>query len=433
MEFRDRLVTTTLRTRIFSAVGWSVVATVLSRGLLLLSMIVVARILGTTAFGELGVIQSSIAMFETFAALGMSVTAARFVAAKRSSDRDQVGRVIGFTCTSSLVMGSVIAFMLSVLAPWIATSLLAAPHVVEELRIAALILMLTSLTSAQAGALSGFEAFRSMAFLNAIVGLITVPLVVGGAYYSGVLGALWGFVGVAVVNAVLNSIVLARCMRMENIRIDLRITKTEWQMFVQFGLPAMGAGVLFAPINWIGVALLVNQADGYAQMGLITAANQWFSVLLFLPGTLTVALLPLFSEHATNGESHTFKRLVKAGVLMSLLAVAPLAIVIALASPWIMAFYGPEYAEGWPVLAIIVVAATAAASQNMLGNTLAALNRMWVHFGCNFVWAVFFLATVAVLLPMGYGALALATAGAVAYCVKLAVTLVVVAHYARES
>ena len=57
----------------------------ISRGLLLIATVFVARILGKIVYGEFGMIQSTVGMFGVFAGFGMGLTATKHVAEFRQS------------------------------------------------------------------------------------------------------------------------------------------------------------------------------------------------------------------------------------------------------------------------------------------------------------------------------------------------------------
>jgi len=69
-------------------------------------------------------------------------------------------------------------------APWLAQSILAAPHLAPVLRVASLQVWLASLAAAQSGILVGFEGFRANALVQAFAGLTALPSVAAGAYYG---------------------------------------------------------------------------------------------------------------------------------------------------------------------------------------------------------------------------------------------------------
>ena len=62
-----------VRTRFVKGMFWTLVGTVLSQGLQLLATIFVARWLGKSEYGELGVVRSTIGMFGVFVGLGLGL------------------------------------------------------------------------------------------------------------------------------------------------------------------------------------------------------------------------------------------------------------------------------------------------------------------------------------------------------------------------
>ena len=73
---------------------WNGVAAALSRGLSVLGMILVARILGREALGQLGIAHSAAMMLQVFAVAGLGTTTTTFVARWRKSDPERAGRII---------------------------------------------------------------------------------------------------------------------------------------------------------------------------------------------------------------------------------------------------------------------------------------------------------------------------------------------------
>ena len=147
--------------------------------------------LGKTGYGELGMIQSTVGMFGVFAGFGLGLTATKHVAEFCRSDPERAGRIIGLSGLVAMVTGGLMAMGLFIFAPWLAEHTINAPHLAGVLRIGALILFISALNGAQTGALSGFEAFKTIAYVNLFVGLISFPILVGGAYFGGLTGAVW--------------------------------------------------------------------------------------------------------------------------------------------------------------------------------------------------------------------------------------------------
>ena len=66
--------------RLARGVFWSMAGAVISRGLMLAAWVLVARMLGKTGYGELGMIQSTVGMFGVFAGFGLGLSATKHVA-----------------------------------------------------------------------------------------------------------------------------------------------------------------------------------------------------------------------------------------------------------------------------------------------------------------------------------------------------------------
>ena len=80
--------------RLAKGVFWSMAGAVISRGLGIVSSVVVARTLGKVGFGELGIIHSTVMMFQLFAGFGLGLTATKYVAEYRGTDPQKAGRII---------------------------------------------------------------------------------------------------------------------------------------------------------------------------------------------------------------------------------------------------------------------------------------------------------------------------------------------------
>ena len=148
-----------LRERFAKGAFWSLAGTIISRGLNLLSSVIVARFLGKIGFGELGMLQSTVGMFGVFAGLGLGMTATKYVAEFREKDKPKTGRIIALSSLVAFITGGLTTFVLLIIAPWLATKTLSASHLAHPLRIAAGLLFFGAINGAQTGALAGFEAF----------------------------------------------------------------------------------------------------------------------------------------------------------------------------------------------------------------------------------------------------------------------------------
>jgi len=411
----DRVENSPIGSRLARGVFWSMAGAVISRGLMLCATVLVARMLGKIVYGELGMIQSTVGMFGVFAGFGLGLTATKHVAEFRQSDPERAGRIIGISGLVAMGTGGLMALGLFIFAPWLAEHTINAPHLAGVLRIGALILFINALNGAQTGALAGFEAFKTIAHVNLFVGLISFPILVAGAYFGGLTGAVWALAINLCFNWLLNHLALRKEAKRYQVPFTLHSCSQELPILWKFSLPAVLAGSMVGPVNWACNAMLVNRPDGYGEMGIFSAANQWYAMLMFLPGILGGVVLPVLSDQlGQNKTKQSMKTLILA-IKMNMLIVTPLVLVASIASPYIMSLYGEGFSDGWPTLVVVLMTAGLLAVQTPVGQIIAASGRMWIGFAMNMGWALTFI--VSTLLLVDYGSVGLASARMLSYII----------------
>lgn len=406
------------RGRLFRGLSWALAGAVVSRAFALLASIVVARLVGRESFGELGVIMSTVGMFQVFAGFGLGTTATKYVAQYRETDPLRAARVARLARVGAVVTGVAMAAGLFLLAPWLAAETLKSPQLTGLLRVGAAWLFLMAVNDAQTGLLAGFEAFGAIARANAAAGMLSFPLTVACAWQWGVTGAVWALVGTAAVTALLYRAALTReYARTGFLRRPEGWTR-EWPALLAFSVPAALAGALVAPANWLGVAMVVNHPGGYAEMGLFNAANQWRTAILFLPGALGFAALPLLTQLYAQDDRRRFARMLGANLGINGGVALMGAGAVVLFGGWIMRSYGSDFAGGRLVLALLAGSAVLMAVGSVVGSAITSSGRMWYGFAFNALWAVALVGGAWVLVPTR-GAAGLALATLVAYGLHL--------------
>lgn len=427
----DRFSLGGMHARFLDGASWSAIAVIVSRGALFTAMFLTARLLGAKSFGEYAIVQSSISLFETFASAGMGVTAAKHVAQYRRNHKDKVGEIIFMTIAVVGMLGLPIALLLIVTSGAIARAVLAEPNLSLALSVGAIILLLNLLNGALIGIINGFEAFEEMARANIISGIVTVVAIPVGALYADLLGALLGIMLATAVLVAINGNIVKKRIKAEEIPMCYKIHGDNWRILWEFSLPAMLAGAVMVPIVWISNTMLINQPNGYIEMGVFAAANQWFSILLFLPSTITMSLLPVFSDYSGERNIVELRKAIMLGVKASLLVVAPFAIAIACLSPLIMPLYGGEYASRCDLLIVICATSVVASTNNVIGNLFMSIDRAKTHLLSNILWSVVYLGGALYFIKAGLGAMALAVSLLAAYVIKTIYIANVVRVYFR--
>jgi O-antigen/teichoic acid export membrane protein len=345
--------------------------------------------------------------------LGLGLTATKYVAEFREKDPAKAGRIIALSNRVAVASGGLMTLGLLITAPWLATHTLAAPHLSGLLQAGALLLLLGAVNGAQTGALSGFEAFRTIANVNLWAGIAAFPLMVGGAKLAGLNGALWGLVASTAINWVLNHLALKREVARAGVPLALSGCRQEFPILWNYSFPALLGSIVVGPVTWACNAVLVNQPNGYAEMGVFNAANQWFNALMFLPGVLGQAVLPMLSERLGYDDKVRSNRILTSSIKLNAVVVFPMVLMGCLFSPFIMSIYGAGFRDAWPTLAVALLTAGLLAVQAPVGAVVQASGRMWLAASMNLGWGfAFFIST---LLLVRYGSVGLSTARGIAY------------------
>jgi len=421
LPFLDRIQDSADGRRLARGMFWSTAGAVGWRSLSLLASIIMARVLGRSVFGELGIVQSTTNLFMTFAELGIGLTATKYVAEFRKKDPARTGRIIAMTTVVAVVSGTVVGSIMVATSAWSAR-LLGAPHLQSIIAISALVLFLIVVNESQNGILSGFEAFKRRSTVQALSGVASFPISVLGVYYFGLVGAVYGLIASQVVVLLLNYRAVRQEISSAGVSVRWREARMELGTLASFSLPTLAAGAVYVPSMWIANTILVTTPGGFAEMGLFNAADRWRTLILFLPSLLGSVTLPMLASHRGEAASQKYHHLLWTNIKLSTLASCAVATPIALLAPWLMASFGPGFRDGTWVLITLCTTAVMFSPYWIIGQSLVSRGHVWTMFLFNLGWAVTLLASAWLL--RGQGATGLALAYLMADMARLTVALI---------
>ncbi|OEC86667.1 MULTISPECIES: oligosaccharide flippase family protein [Methanobacterium] len=393
---------------------WNFISAVASQGFPLIATIITARLLGTYGYGQLGMITSTIVLFSTFAGLGLGTTATKYIAQLHHTDPERTGRIMGLTNLFGLISGASMSIILFIIAPWLAANMLAAPELTTGLHIVSLLLLFNTLLGIQSGTIAGFGAFKNLARIAIIQGIIASVLTITGVYFFGLTGAITALVINSAVNLILYRISIRNLIKEFKIKVNYLKSWKEKDTIWELSLPTMLSQVMVGPVVWIANVIIINNPGGYAQLGLFNAANQWKSVLNFLPVVIGGVLLPLVSANI-NKEN---KALETVNVFASWIVVIIIALPL-ISFPEIIAFfYGQDYSSiiFLQSISLMMLVSCITSYKEGIGRKLIAKNLMWWGFLSNMIWGILFI--VFVMLFKNLGSLGLSLSYFISYAVN---------------
>jgi len=408
----NRIEVSNIGSRIAKGTFYSLSGAIISRVLGLISSVIVARIIGKIGFGELGIIQSTIGMLGTMAGMGMGITATKYIAEYREIDKLKAGRIIHLSNVISFFFGLIMTIALFFSASWVAKNTLSAPTLSNPLKIGSIILLFSSLVGAQNGILSGLESFKKITVINIWTGIATFPMMLLGAYFFKLNGLIFALIGSQLFNLIINRFILKKELLKFRIvpqrKGQFKVLNILWK----YSLPAVLGGIVVSPIMWLGNAILVNQPNGYAEMGIFSAANQWRTALMFIPTALMASFLPIISNENSNKQNFlkTFDYVHKINIIVIL----PFFLIITIISSFIMNLYGKSFGEGYLALIVVIAATTISGIGTPAGIAMQAKGKMWLGFIMNLSWGIVFSIAAYLFIPK-FGALGLSLSFLVSY------------------
>lgn len=400
--------------RFGSGVFWNVLGTLFTQGSVFLTALLLARLLGKETFGEFGMVQSTLLTLVTIAQVSTGFTATKYVAEFRDVDKMRAGRVLGLCSALTLVTGIAAMLLLLLSAPWMAENVLAAPKLATGLSISAAFVLFAVMNGFQIGALAGLESYKAISLYGAVLGVVHLVLCVAGASIWGLHGALAGMAVSAFLRWITYAIVLHYEAKKHDIVICRREGLRERVIIKRFALPAALSGVTTMPAIWLGNAFLVQQPNGYAEMGVYSAAIYLRTIVLFLPTMFNTVSVPLINSHRGKKDGDQYRRAFNFNLKLTAAAAVSGALVFVLGGEWFLSFFGKDFVS--PYLSTMILLMSVSVILEALGvavyQVIQSHEKMWLSFLLVALPRDLLLVSAAYYFTQSYGGAGLA--GAVA-------------------
>jgi O-antigen/teichoic acid export membrane protein len=414
---------TYVHARLISGTGWMLLGGGGAKLIAVATSIVIARMVGQELFGAYGAIFSTVGVFQTVAGFGLGTTATKYLAEFRQRHPERAASILTLSYLISLLAGLLLAFVVFLGAPWIASAVMGAPHLAKALRLSVWLVVLGAVNGVQHGALNGLESFRTLSLLNLITATGTLILAVAGARWGRLEGLVIGVSVASLLGVVVSGMALRRQLQCYGIPSLAGQWRKERAVLLGYSLPSVLATLLVVVAQWVCHVVLIRQPDGFAKAGLFNAAVQWKTAFLFVPMLVGQVAVPIMAAH--NGDrtqpdvSQTLRWLTLFNVTLGGVAL----IGLCLASPWIMAAYGAGFRPGWSAFVVLQLSAFMQMIQSPSVKQWEASGRMWTCFRMTLLWAGTIVVLAFGLASMGALGIAMAQlAGFIVFGIGLLVT-----------
>ena len=417
--------------RMMSGAFWTFTGTAISKVLVLVAGVFCARFLGSEEYGEFGLVRSTINMFVVLGSAGLGLTATKYISEYRNSNKGKISQIYALTNGFATLTAVTLTLTIYFLSPYLSNVTLNAPHLNLPIRIAALLLFVAIINASQNGTLAGFEDFKSIAINTLIGGIFESVLMLLGAYFYGVNGAICGCGAGFAVLYICNRVSIQRLFSQYDIRIVREsYLKLDYSLFIKFTLPAALSSIICVPVYWVIRTMLVRSSD-FSELALYEISDQWKTIVLFIPTAISRIVLPILSSISSdNNKKKHFWKILKVNIFLNASVSTLLTFFICLFCNQIMHFYGNGYDNVYPLI-FLSISTIFTSIANVVGQSISSRAKMWVGFSFNALWSVLTIVFSIVFLKMGLGATALSLALLSSYFIHSVLQLLYLKHIVK--
>lgn len=364
----------------------------------LLSVVVVARMMGPGGAGNVALGIWIVGTLVTFCDLGLPITVARFVpdleARSLHDDAGNFARAFFPAIFLTTALGAAALALIWRFGGIIETHLPALPFddISDSVWLAlAVLFVLQAVGNYGLSQLRGAQKFGQAARLSSISFLVQLGGVAAGGYFFGPTGALVGYGGGSLLLA-LHTIIHIR----PGARIDGELRRRAWR----FALASWGVG-LIAAIVWSRTELaFLNHYRGAHEAGLYSVANTLATVATQAPLLMTGGLLALFSQLFAVGDKAGLKRAFASAVRFMSFLIFPACFGMAAIAPALVpALFGADFAEASSAAAVLVAAQAFGAVSTVSSALLFATERNYFLVRTGVAGAVAIVAAGVFIIP----------------------------------
>jgi O-antigen/teichoic acid export membrane protein len=391
--------------RYTKASSQNLIANLINKIFLFISSAITAHLLGAEIFGSYSLLLSTIATFQTFAALGLGIAATKYLAERKRTDPVFCGRVH----TLSLIIATSLGLIMA------ATYIIWGSHLIIGAAVAhptlmilfALTILTNAIQSVSQGVLMGLEDYPRITRLNLATGVVMLSSIGTGTYFFHLPGAIAGMTIAQLVSTGFALFLSQQSLQTHGIPRWERPNWRDARIILGFAIPSALGGILYVPAVMAMQYLVANAPGGLTDLGTYTVGSQILGILLFLPTVLGSSLTPIIAEHWDENRSGVMHLLGRATWINTLLATS-IALAAIPCTPLILTIFGKSFVGGWWIIVTCIITVIPLASFTPINRLLSASNHPWWAAGNNAVNAGIMVLGAILLLPLGGFGLALA-------------------------
>ena len=366
-EIKHRL----LNSKLFKDSFWAVFGNGLGNFLLLVAGIIIARLLGKDLYGEYGMVKTTMFHIASFSTLGLGFTSTKYIADAISNSPNKLREIIKTSIGTTLGFSTFLCILLFVFAGTLA-DYINEPQAASAFRALGIIVVLRAINTISAGVLAGYKSFKAIGINSVISGCVLLIFSSILTYKFGLVGSFIALSLSQLVNALLNFVTVVKYFKLAEIN---DIGESVSKEMLLFTVPVAIQEFSYMLATWGGTMILTKYAS-LGEVGLWTAASQWYTIILFVPNLLLNVILSYLSGVSKDRNSHS--RMLKKMLLINFVcSFIPFIIVYTLAG-FISSFYGATFVGLKEVIRVVTISTVLSCLSNVFHSSLLSEGRNWL-------------------------------------------------------
>lgn len=291
---------------------WGILAGVMNQGLTFVTNVLNARIL-KYGLGELTLYLTSNSFLQTFALLGLTACVPAIVSKKMKDPKENEKVISSIYLILAISITIILLFAISI--ELLIPSQYKIWNVDSNWKLLPLIFLFiaSSIDQVQVAILFGYKAFKDIAKVSLLKGVITLVIITSLTYKFEILGCLWGYTLSFLVSLLCNYWFIKKKNQEYGISLSFYSLGKHVRKILKKSLPLFGAGTILTPAIWYSNHFLYNVENGTILLSLFAVSYQWLILIQFFPVQISKIVLPIVAS-SKNDE----KTIEKKGLILSM-------------------------------------------------------------------------------------------------------------------
>jgi O-antigen/teichoic acid export membrane protein len=305
-QYRPKVIKMSAITSLIKSVGWLSLANIISKLVSILTLPILARLLGPQSLGIYNIITSFSQSIQGLSGLGVEVSLQRNGARHQTIGSEAVGRLFGVSLLLVFIVNSIASLGVWYFRQLIADRLFSDPSIAQWFGVAAILAVLLPIGNISLLFLSALQEFRSYAIRSSLGLIVSNILVLLLAHQFGLEGAFEGLFLSAILQVLWSYIILKPIFKANKISLRFNHFWQELRSILNLGLPYyLGTSLLYNLINMPLIGFL-NHYGGLESLGYVRVAQSIGTLINFIPAAIAPAVISYLSASYTDKDQQEY-------------------------------------------------------------------------------------------------------------------------------